>query len=305
VTDYHPLSKTLAEQHLPNATTFHRSRSPGGPVPEALLWSYIVQIASALKAIHNSGLAARLVTLSKILLTNKNRIRLNACAILDVVQANEQRPLPHQQQEDMQQLGRTMLALATQNSNAASNIKSLESVARSYTSRLRECITTLIESPPEVDTFIGNIADQFATNFDISLHAEDSLYSDLNRELENSRLVRLLTKLGFVNERPEFGNDGQHAHHQGNNNSQWSETGERYYLKLFRDYVFHQVGQDGRPVVDLGHVITCLNKLDAGSEEKIGLVTRDEQNVFVVSYKEIKRALESAFQELVKAQRRV
>ena len=79
----------------------------------------------------------------------------------------------------------------------------------------------------------------------------------------------------------------------------WSETGERYPLKLLRDYIFHQVDATGRPVVDLGHVISCLNKLDAGSEEKVALVSRDEQNVLVVSWREGKRMVESAWLELV------
>lgn len=33
--------------------------------------------------------------------------------------------------------------------------------------------------------------------------AEDTLEAELMRELENGRLVRLLTKFGFINERPE------------------------------------------------------------------------------------------------------
>jgi len=41
----------------------------------------------------------------------------------------------------------------------------------------------------------------------------------------------------------------------------WSETGDRYLLKLFRDYVFHQVYDDGNPAVDLGHVVDTLNKV--------------------------------------------
>lgn len=49
----------------------------------------------------------------------------------------------------------------------------------------------------------------------------------------------------------------------------WSETGDRYMLKLFRDYVFHQVTEDGRPWVDMAHVVQCLNKLDAGAPEKV------------------------------------
>ena len=42
---------------------------------------------------------------------------------------------------------------------------------------------------------------------------------------------------------------------------QWSETGDRYMLKLFRDYVFHQVTPNGHPWVDLSHIIQCLNKV--------------------------------------------
>jgi len=49
----------------------------------------------------------------------------------------------------------------------------------------------------------------------------------------------------------------------------WSETGDRYLLKLFRDYVFHQVTADGRPYLDLSHVVYCLNRLDAGSGDKV------------------------------------
>jgi PAB-dependent poly(A)-specific ribonuclease subunit 3 len=41
----------------------------------------------------------------------------------------------------------------------------------------------------------------------------------------------------------------------------WSETGDRYIIKLFRDYVFHQVDERGRPIVSLSHVLSCLNKV--------------------------------------------
>ena len=75
---------------------------------------------------------------------------------------------------------------------------------------------------------------------------ESYLYS----QLENGRAFRLMTKLGFINERPEFARDAR-----------WSETGDRYIVKLFRDYVFHQVDEHGHPVVNLSHVLTCLNKV--------------------------------------------
>ena len=132
--------------------------------------------------------------------------------------------------------------------------------------------------------------------------AADRLSAELMSELENGRLVRLLCKFGFINERPEFARD-----------LRWSETGDRYIIKLFRDYVFHQVDEHGQPVVNLSHVLTCLNKvrftyrpdetegllivpqLDAGVDERIMLVSRDEQNCLVVSYREIKSCIDSAF----------
>ena len=63
----------------------------------------------------------------------------------------------------------------------------------------------------------------------------------------------------------------------------WAETGDRYMLKLFRDYIFHQVNhifmplqkfalqvmEDGRPFLDMAHVITSLNRLDAGIPDKV------------------------------------
>ena len=42
---------------------------------------------------------------------------------------------------------------------------------------------------------------------------------------------------------------------------QWAETGDRYLLKLFRDYMFHQVLPSGQPWVDLAHIVQTLNKV--------------------------------------------
>lgn len=43
-------------------------------------------------------------------------------------------------------------------------------------------------------------------------------------------------------------------------------------------------------------MLTCLNKLDAGTDEKVMLVARDEQSCLVVSYKEIKACVAGAFE---------
>ena len=317
VTDYHPLSKTVAEQHSLGKPRFQGNRPVVAHVPEQSLWSYMVQIASALKSIHSNGLAARVMLPSKAVITSKNRLRLNGCGILDIVQFENPRPLVDLQREDLQLFGHLMLSIATNTPNTgAAPAKLLKQIERSYSERFRDSINWLVSPAPtpmtvapqvsalqpqaavaaahttitkDIDNFLARISSQVISVLDSSLHAEDTLTSSLSSELENARLVRLLAKLGFINERHEF----EHS-------AQWSETGERYYLKLFRDYVFHQVDAAGNPVVDLAHVLSCLNKLDAGSEERISLVSRDEQNCLVVSYRELKRGVEMAFQELVK-----
>lgn len=322
VTDYHPNSKSLADEHFKPVQRFHARQPTSSHVPEQTLWGYLVQIASALKAIHGAGLAARLIMPSKILLTAKNRIRLNACSIMDIIQFEGTRAVAELQADDFVQLGRLILCIANNNASAHLQMqKSMDYVTRSYTARLKECIQWLLSPQPappaapsspsasgpmvkDIDTFMAGIADQFASVFDSQLHAQDTLTNTLGRELESSRLVRLLVKLNMINERPELDASQQVAGSSTPNaSSVWAETGERYYLKLFRDYVFHQVDANGHPVTDLGHVLDCLNKVDAGTDEKIALVSRDEQNVLIVSYREVKRGLESSFQDLVRAGR--
>lgn len=321
VTDYHPNSRSLADEHFKPMQRFHGRQTASSHVPEQVLWGYIVQIASALKAIHGSNLAARLISPSKILLTAKNRIRLNACAIMDIVHFENARPVAEAQADDFVQLGRLILCIANNSPTAHLQMqKSMDYITRSYTARLKECVQWLLNpqasagtpsSPTapstmqkDIDTFLAGIADQIASTFDSELHALDTLTNTLGRELESSRVVRLLVKLSMINERPELDASQQMpGSNTTNPSSVWAETGERYYLKLFRDYVFHQVDANGHPVTDLAHVLDCLNKLDAGIDEKIALISRDEQNVLIVSYREVKRGLESSFQDLIRAGR--
>lgn len=216
------------------------------------------------------------------------------------------------QLEDLAQLGRLMLSIACNTPSAIHTFqKSIDYIGRHYSMHLRDSIYFLTTGATKnVDEFIKSIAVQAFQNFDSALHYEDSLESELSRELENGRLVRLLCKFGFINERPEYDHDPR-----------WSETGDRYFLKLFRDYVFHSVDENNHPVVDVAHVLICLNKLDAGVDEKIMLVSRDQMNCFVVTYKEVcdclstiwrnraenmqlKWQVESCFQDLNKSNRR-
>lgn len=303
--DYFPLAHTLIEAHLTQPQKDHRYRGPVAlpKIPENVIWSYVVQIANALRAIHSRDLAARCLDPSKIIVTDKNRIRLTACAILDVVQSQAHRSVKELQQEDFVQLGRLILSLA--NSKLPNQLVDLDAemaaIARRYQSgpkgesALRDLVQWLLITPgaKSAEQLITGMPHHMVECFDKNMQHTDSLASELQRELENGRIVRLLMKLGMVNERQDFDNDPS-----------WSENGERYTLKLFRDYVFHRVDEHGRPVFDVGHMLGCLNKLDAGAAERVRLTSRNNDTDFVITYAELKKQLNGAFADLMKHNRR-
>lgn len=318
VYDYHPCSITLLSKHFSTqlATTFsgaaaatnvgvpHRGRMASGGhhnpddegtgsrgVSEKVLWSYVTQIASAIKTAHTAGLAIRTMEPSKILLTGKNRIRINCCGVFDLLNYDGGKSNPHYQQEDLLHFGQLILSIACSSLIAIHNLpKSLDYMTRYYSPDLKNVVLYLLSKPTPmktVDDVVAMIGPRILHGINSAQNQNDFLEAELSKELENGRLVRLLCKFGFINERPEFDMDPS-----------WSETGDRYLLKLFRDYVFHQVDERGRPVLDMAHVLQCLNKLDAGVDERVMLVSRDEQSCLIVSYRELKKCAEEAWRDL-------
>ncbi|KAI8086057.1 uncharacterized protein BX664DRAFT_334810 [Halteromyces radiatus] len=295
--DYHPCSVTLYNAHFtPQAQAallaqLQAMGSNNALMPETTLWSYITQISSALKAVHGSGLASRNIEPNKILLTGKNRLRISCSGIMDVLQYDGGQNVARYQQEDLLSFGKLVIALACNSLQSVHNLpQSFEFISRYYSPDLKNLVLFLLSKPlptKTIDEAITLIGPRILHEINCSQYYSDALESELSKELENGRLVRLLSKLGFINERPEFDMDPR-----------WSETGDRYIIKLFRDYVFHQVDENGVPVVDMAHVLTCLNKLDAGIDEKIMLMSRDEQSCLIVSYKEIKNCISAAFNDI-------
>ncbi|CAO3589713.1 unnamed protein product [Absidia cylindrospora] len=295
--DYHPCSMTLFNAHFTSHAQLAlqiQLQAMGNNtmlIPESTLWSYITQISSALKAIHGSGLASRNIEVNKILVTGKNRLRISCAGIMDVLQYDDGPNVAHFQQEDLLSFGKLVVALACNSLQSLHDLpQSFEFIARHYSPDLKNLVLFLLGKPQptkSIDEVITSIGPRILHEINCSQFYTDALESELGKELENGRLVRLLSKLGFINERPEFDMDPR-----------WSETGDRYIIKLFRDYVYHQVDENGVPVVDMAHVLTCLNKLDAGVDEKIMLTSRDEQSCLVVSYKEIKNCISAAFNDI-------
>ena len=288
VSDYHPESLTL-QQHHSNSYGPASSRRANLYVPEKLLWKYIVQVSNALRVIHAQGMSARLVTADKFLVTDEDRIRFNGCAIADILSPTDLAPADLQR-SDLTHLGNMIVSLGTPFVKS----RALEHFERTYSQTLKETVGWLLHAGDElnVNSLLGRIGAATMECCNIAESDNDMLQAYLNRELENSRLLRLLLKLGTINERPEYAKD-----------LMWDDYGPRGKLKLFRDYVFHQVDEQGRPVQDLGHMLACLNKLDAGLDEKIKLETRDGKSILIVSFKEIKQLIEGAFQDLMRRSR--
>ncbi|KAK6172940.1 hypothetical protein SNE40_016494 [Patella caerulea] len=332
VFDYFPASETLMSRHFSNmpapvngySSPFNGDTStarpysatnvsmnggashPGpssgsGLLPESLIWTYVVQLSSALRAIHATGLACRSLDPTKILIYGKSRLRINCLGIADVLnfdsnQGNPMAVMQHYQQKDLYALGNIVLALACNSvmSLQRENLQNaLDLVSRNYSPDLKNLILYLLTNqnrPRSINDVMPMIGARFFTQLDAAQLRGDVVYNELAKEVENGRLFRLLCKFGTINERQEFSLD-----------QAWSETGDRYILKLFRDYLFHQVDENGTPWIDMAHIVQCLNKVDAGVPEKICLMSRDEQSVIVVSYAEIKRCFESSFSELLNA----
>lgn len=167
--------------------------------------------------------------------------------------------ITHLQQDDILNLGQLMLTLGCKSLTAPHNIATIDYItqidyiSQHYSQDFKNMILFLMSQPvpmKTVDQIITMLGPRILQEVNDVQNANDVLESDLGRELENGRLARLLMKFGFINERPEFDMDPA-----------WSETGDRYIIKLFRDYVFHQVDEAGLPVLDVAHVLTCLNKV--------------------------------------------
>nr|CAB3264644.1 PAB-dependent poly(A)-specific ribonuclease subunit PAN3-like [Phallusia mammillata] len=306
--DYHAGAETMMSRHFQNPNNNYASkakwnggttRQNAGLLPESLIWTYVVQLTSALRCIHAAGLACRVMDPTKILITDKSRIRINGVGIFDVLgydssHSNPRAHMQQYQQDDMVALGKVVLALACNSVNSIQrdNLpKSIELVVMNYSNDLKNLILYLLspqQRPHSVNDIMPMIGARFYMQLDAAMLRCDVIENELAKEMENGRLFRMLAKLGVVNERPEFGIEPT-----------WSETGDRYLLKLFRDHLFHQVTETGAPWIDLAHIVQCLNKLDSGVPEKLCLMSRDEQNVLVVSYAELKKAFAKCFNELV------
>lgn len=286
VYDYFPLANTLQEQHITR-----KLGSKLEPITEDILWSYFTQITNALIHIHTHTLTAgSSLSLSKILVTNKGRIRLAAVGIDDVLNTEEEIAFEQAQQKDYELFKQTILELVKttipQNwrldnyDTVVSKLSSLSTVT--YSEELIETLKAFskLGEVSLKDFFSKHLALRSLRVLSGIEDLSDYMESQLTSEIENGRLFRLMAKLDLLVNLPE---------------KDKADNGSFYVIKLFHQFVFNSYDEFGKPVVDLSRILVNLNKLDAGVDEKILLISAEEDSCIIVSYKEVKNIIELTF----------
>ncbi|KAI8870223.1 hypothetical protein GQ42DRAFT_162870 [Ramicandelaber brevisporus] len=327
VYDYYPNMRKLSTI-LYGDTSGKKDQQQSQPqqLSTTQIWSIITQLLCIIRAIHSAGLALRAINLESLVFSGPSRIRFDHAGVVDVLSG----PTGSAAMAAMSAGSSVDSALARERSRIKPNLLVLQSmdlfavgqliiaivckipvgmtlqpaylahISQNSTPDMVDLVTYLMScssGPPsnsanpiqQVTVAMSKITQRFADQVEYHLDYTEVLEGSLARELENGRLFRLITKINHIVERPEFEHDPE-----------WSETGDRYIIKLFRDYVFHQVdGNTGRAVVDMAHVVSCLNKLDAGIKQPIALVSRDERSYLVVTYEDLKRVIDQSFNSLL------
>ena len=249
---YHAGSMTLHERFFN-----HVQGQCGVPLPESLIWSCAVQLVSAIRAVHGKNLAVRALQLNHILCTPENimpvssfgmyglpklRLRINCVGIIDVLEFEARKGLDELQNADMRALGCILLSMTTgteinihdiyRNTTSQQQTQILmeyfQFVQTNYSREMYILIHSLLNPnvpPINIRSIAASMAMRAFDELDVAYDCIDERHGSLTGIYESGRALRLMLKLAFVNERPEFGIDAN-----------WSESGDCYILKLFRDF---------------------------------------------------------------------
>lgn len=298
------------------------------PPEEPLLWSMLCQLVSAVRFIHLSGGSVRLLDASKVIasisLFLPARFRIAGTGLADIVRPLSAHGQHHHhgtrqgsknvsssstqdaQREDVIALGLCVLSFASGDLSLSGTAEAstspqmqgarvnqaMDMLRQVYSQPLCEVVYRLSRGlVPTVFDACSLLGDRVFSEMDNLSCGNDFLEHQLQTEMENGRLFRVATKLATVTDREPA--DGTIPGSE--------ETGDTYLAKLFRNYVFHQTDESlsGRPVVDLGHVVECLNKLDCGSSEPVCMMSADGRNMLVATFADIRKSVESAFAQLL------
>ncbi|KAL3808550.1 hypothetical protein ACHAXA_009905 [Cyclostephanos tholiformis] len=169
----------------------------------------------------------------------KLRLRINCIGIIDILDFEARKGLEELQSADLRALGCILLSMTigveiNVNDIYGSNqkprilVEYFQFVQQNYSKDiyvLLQSLLSLSAPPSNIQVIAASMAMRAFDELDGTFGCIDERHLALSGIFESGRAMRLLLKLAFVNERPEFGIDAN-----------WSESGDCYILKLFRDF---------------------------------------------------------------------
>ncbi len=207
----------------------------------------VIQILSCMKAIHLKKLYfGGCLHPHKIFYSKENLIKIGGIGIGAILYDES---VDVMQQNDIIQFGYMLLEVMTKSIPFIETVPELlDKIEQEWLkSIIYKCITKTFDDINEllliVSPFMFQSINLLATKIDVQ-------QKQINKYNENDRITHLLYKLGSINERCEYSNAAN-----------WSEIGGNYLLKLFRDFLFHQVDEKNKPVSDIYHLTYHLNKV--------------------------------------------
>lgn len=330
------LAPTLALPAGADSTASTGAAAAVPDVPEALVWSAACQLLSALAAMHAAGLCARssLSPARVLVLPATGRVYIGSCGIDDITTADAPAAGPAgSPAADLAHLGMLLLCLALRDPRcytpavpapapaAAEHLAAL--AQRGYSRDLCAFVRYLLLGSadadddaaaaaaavrlPELPQALALLAPHMLEVVGAQCAWCDTLEGQLQLEMHNGRLFRVLAKLLFVVQQQQAlqrllllqAQQAPQAPQQPQQPQMMRSRGdvkmnEDSMLRYFFVYLFHNDGTCS----DLANVVDCLNKLDAGSGEEIALPSDDQQQVYIVQYADLKRILASRYAAL-------
>lgn len=185
VYDYHPGAESLEARYFPT--------SPEAVIEERILWSYLVQIATAVRAIHAAGRACRMLDLSSVLLIDRNthRIKVNGCGLKDVLNFASvgKKSLAELQYEDLLAVGNVILQLACKSHTGSRGAQEqLAYVSQHYSAELKDILTYLLTKGATIQGLASSLATRTMEALEESVDDREMLEEQLSKELDVSRL---------------------------------------------------------------------------------------------------------------------
>ena len=273
--------------------------SQQGPLPEHNLRRWTSQLLAVLATAHAAGLSFRRLPAAHILIGEFGVLRVNHCGLMDALDRAGTDSMAAQQAQDLRAAAAVLLYAATSEPldvimDSPEHATAVLGRAKSLVSApLHALLEQALSAAADGRVTAAGLVQQSMAAWGSELLALSQRHSDamsahLASSATNGRLLRSLVKLGFVNERLE---------HEGD--PAWAETGDRYMLKLFRDWLFHQVNETGKPVLDVGHVMAGLLKMDAGVESERALLSSRDGTAFMgVTFSYLRTMLNKSYAEL-------